>query len=130
PEQIPLENGQLISTTEGGTRERGRLVLHTSAENMPAAYKYLRPRWQIVYRTRHQVIGAKPMSEFAAAVPGAQYIYGTIEMPALEPAYVEHGRRRPKPGPLLEAVDRFAVGKIRELAHQISARRQQKLDER
>src|SRR5262245_8730440 len=28
-------------------RERGRLILHTSAENMPAAYKNLKPRWQI-----------------------------------------------------------------------------------
>jgi hypothetical protein len=131
PEKLPLENGQMISTTEGGTRERGRLVLHTSAENMPAAYKNLKPRWQITYRTKHQMIGAKPISEFFAANPaGAQYVYGTVELAALEPAYVEHGRRRPKPGPLVEALDQFISEKVREIAHQINAKRQQKLDEK
>jgi hypothetical protein len=131
PEQLPLENGQMISTTENGTRERGRLVLHTSAENMPAAYKNLRPRWQIIYRTKHQMIGTKPISEFFATYPpGAQYVYGSLELAALEPAYVEHGRRKPKPGPLVEAVDQFISEKVREIAQQINARRQQKLDER
>jgi hypothetical protein len=131
PDQLPIENGQLISTTEGRTRERGRLILHTSAENMPAAYKNLKPRWQITYRTKHQMIGAKPISEFFAThMPGAQYVYGTVELPALEPAYVEHGRRRPKPGPLVEALDRFISEKVREIAQQINAKRQQKLDER
>jgi hypothetical protein len=48
PDQLPLDNGQMVSTTEGGTRDRGRLTLHTSAENMQAAYRNLRPRWQIV----------------------------------------------------------------------------------
>jgi Family of unknown function (DUF5996) len=131
PDQLPLENGQMISTTEGGIRERGRLVLHTSAENMPAAYKNLKPRWQVIYRTKHQMIGAKPISDlFAAYPPGAQYVYGTVELAALEPAYVEHGRRRPKPGPLVEALDRFISERVREIAQQINAKRQQKLDER
>jgi hypothetical protein len=129
PDQLPLENGQSVGTTEGGTRTRGRLTLHTSAENMPAAWKNLRPRWQIVYRTSHQMIGAKVVSEIAGPIPGAQYVYGTVELPALEPAYVEHGRRRPKPGPLVDALDRFIAEKIREIAHQISAQRQEKLDE-
>jgi hypothetical protein len=124
PDQLPLENGQLISSTEGGKRDRGRLILHTSSENMPAAYKNLRPRWQIIYRTRHQMIGAKSVSDFAATTPGAQYVYGSVELAALEPAYVEHGRRRPKPGPLVEAVDRFIGEKIREVAHKINAQRQ------
>src|SRR5215467_2255850 len=130
PEQLPLENGQLISTTEGATREPGRVVLHTSAENMPAAYKNLRPRWQIMYRTRHQMIGAKPVSDFAATTAGAQFICGTVELAALEPAYVEHGRRRPKPGPLVEALDQFISEKIREIAQKISAQRQERLDNR
>src|SRR5262249_9600223 len=133
PDQLPLENGQMISSTEGGTRERGRLVLHTSAENMQTAYKNLKPRWQITYRTKHQMIGTKPISDpdfFAAFPPGSQYVYGTVELAALEPAYVEHGRRRPKPGPLVESLDRFISAKIREVAQQINAKRQQKLDER
>jgi hypothetical protein len=131
PTQLPLENGQLISTTDGGSREPGRLVLRTSAENMPAAYKNLRPQWKITYRTRHQVIGAKPISEFfAAPPPGSQYVYGTVELAALEPVYVEHGRRRPKPGPLMEALDQFISKKIRQIARQINAKRQERLDER
>ncbi|HEX9940742.1 MAG TPA: hypothetical protein VGG03_01900 [Thermoanaerobaculia bacterium] len=130
PDQLPLDNGQMVSTTEGGTRDKGRLTIHTSAENMPAAYKNLRPRWQIIYRTRHQMIGSKPVSEIAGATPGSQYVYGTVELPALEPAYVEHGRRRPKPGPLVEALDRHIAEKIKEVAHEINARRQQRLDQR
>jgi hypothetical protein len=130
PEQLPLDNGESVSTTEGGTKGKGRLILHTSMENMPNAYKNLRPRWQIMYRTRHQMIGSKPVSELAPATAGASFVYGTVELPALEPAYVEHGRRRPKPGPLMEALDRFVAEKIRDLAHQINARRKQELDER
>lgn len=130
PEQLPLETGQLVSTTESGTKDRGRLTLHTSMDNMPNAYKNLRPRWQIVYRTRHQMIGAKSVGELVPATPGANYVYGTIELTALEPAYVEHGRRRPKDGPLVEALDRFVADKIRELAHRISDRRKQDLDDR
>jgi hypothetical protein len=130
PGQLPLDNDQMVSTTEGGNRERGRLILHTSAENMYAAWRNLRPRWQIIYRTRHQMIGSKPIPEVAGTTPGAQYVYGSVELPALEPAYVEHGRRRPKPGPLTEALDRFIAEKIKELAHEINAQRQEKLDDR
>lgn len=129
PDQLPLPDGEMVSSTEGGKREIGRLTLHTSAENMQAAYKNLRPRWQIVYRTKHQMIGAKPIPEIAVTTPGSQFIYGTVELPALEPAYVEHGRRRPKPGPLVEAVDHFVAQRIRELAQKINATRQEKQDE-
>ncbi len=129
PDQLPTESDQMVSTTEGGTREPGRLTLHTSAENMPNAYRNLRPRWQLIYRTAHQMIGAKPISDIVGPVAGSQYIYGTVELPALEPAYVEHGRKRPKAGPLVEAVDAFAAQRIREIAHQITAQRQAKLDE-
>jgi hypothetical protein len=131
PEQLRLENGQLISTTEGGSRDRGRLMLHTSAENMPAAYKNLKPRRVIAYRTQYQMIGAKAVTELFPSNPpaGAQYVYGTVELSALEPAYVELGRRKPKPGPLMEALDLFVAEKIREVAQQINSKRQAKLDE-
>ncbi len=75
------------------------------------------------------MIGSKQVSEIVGPVPGAQYVYGTVEVAALEPAYVEHGRRRPKPGPLTEALDGFVAEEIREIAAQISAQRQEKLDE-
>jgi len=130
PEQLELDNGKAVSTTEGGTKTKGRLILHTSLENMPNAYRNLRPRWQIVYRSRHQMIGSKPVSELAPATAGAAFIYGTVELPSLEPAYVEHGRRRPKDGPLVEALDRFITEKIRLLAHEINARRRQELDDK
>lgn len=130
PEQLPLDGGELVSTTEGGAKGRGRLILHTSTENMFHAYKNLRPRWQIMYRTRYQMIGAKPIGELAPATPGAAFVYGTVELPALEPAYVDHGRRRPKDGPLVEALDRFISETIREVAHQINSKRKRELDER
>ena len=130
PEQLQLDNGQAVSTTEGATKPKGRLILHTSLENMPNAYKILRPRWQVIYRTRHQMIGSKAVSELAPATPGAAFVYGSVELPALEPAYVEHGRRRPKDGPLVEALDRFIAEKIRMLAHEINAKRRQELDDK
>jgi hypothetical protein len=130
PSQLPLNDGQMVSTTEGGTREEGRLLLHTSAENMWAAWKALRPRWQMAYRTKYQMIGTKPILEVAGTTPGAAFIYGTVELASLEPAYVEHGRRRPKDGPLVEALDRFIGEKIRELAQKINARRKADLDEK
>jgi hypothetical protein len=130
PDQLQLDNGQAVSTTEGGTKQKGRLILHTSLENMPNAYRNLRPRWQIAYRTRHQMIGSKSVSELAPATPGAAFIYGSVELPALEPAYVEHGRRRPKDGPLVEALDRFIAEKISALATEINARRRQELDDK
>jgi hypothetical protein len=129
PPELPLDNGEMVSTNERGSKENGRLLLHTSAENMPSAYRSLKPRWQVTYRTRHQMIGSKSMAELAPATPGAQFIYGSVELAALEPAYVEHGRRRPKDGPLVEALDRFIHEKIRELAHQINAKRKRELDE-
>jgi len=129
PDQLPLQTGEFVSTTEGGSRDRGRLVLYTSADNMQTAWKNLKPRWQLTYRTRFQMIGAKQISELAGVCPGAQYIYGAVELAALEPAYVEHGRRRPKPGPLIEALDQFIGEKIRDVAQQINSRRQERLDE-
>jgi hypothetical protein len=48
PEQLELDNGKTVSTTEGGTNTKGRLILRISLENMPNAYRNLRPRWQIV----------------------------------------------------------------------------------
>jgi hypothetical protein len=129
PDQLPTENDQMVSTSEGGTRPQGRLTLHTSAENMPNAWKNLRPRWQLIYRTAHQMIGAKLISDIVGPVAGSQYVYGTVELPALEPAYVEHGRRRPKAGPLVEAVDAFVAQHVREISHMITAQRQSKLDE-
>lgn len=76
------------------------------------------------------MIGSKSVSELAPATPGASFIYGTVELPALEPAYVEHGRRRPKDGPLVEALDRFITEEIRALANEINARRRQELDDK
>lgn len=130
PEELQLEGGETISTTEGGTRSKGRLVLFTSKENMPSNYRRLRPRWKISYRTEHQMIGAKPVSDFAETAPGAKFVYGEVHLPALEPGYVDHGRRRPKDGPLVEALDLFIAEKIRELAKEISDRRKKALDDR
>ncbi len=130
PEQLPLSDGQTISTTESGVREPGRLTLHTSAISMPSAWRYLRPRWQIAYRTKYQMIGSKSVGEIAPGTSGAMFVYGTAELPALEPAYVEHGRKKPKEGPLMEALDRFIAEKIREVARLIAEKRKSELDQK
>jgi hypothetical protein len=129
PEELPLASDQLVSTTEGGSRPKGRLILFTSADHMHLAYKNLRPRWKIVYRTTHTMVGSKPVSDFAPATPGAAFIYGVVELEALEPGYVGLGRLRPKDGPLVEAVDLFTEGQIKQLAREISDRRREDLDE-
>src|SRR5260370_17746088 len=76
------------------------------------------------------MFGSKPVYELGPATTGAGFINGAVELPALEPAYVEHGRRRPKDGPLVEALDRFIAEKIRALAHEINARRRKELDDK
>lgn len=130
PDELPLPNGQLISTTESGQKPSGRLTLFTSKDNMHWAYKLLRPRWRMNYRAGKQMIGSKSVAELAPGSSGAQYVYGVCELPALDPGYVETGRKRPKDGPLVEAVDAFASERILELAKQINDLRRQELDER
>ena len=130
PDDLQLPAGEVVSTTEGGRRGAGRLILFTSKENMPNAYKKLKPRWKMTYRTSHQVIGSKSIGDLVPTTPGAVFIYGVVELPAFDPTYVEHGRRHPKPGPLTEAVDAFVSVHLRELARQINERRRRDLDDR
>jgi hypothetical protein len=129
PEQLESVEGQLISSTEGGTRDPGRLVIYTSSENMYTAYKNLRPRWRMSYKAGFQMIGSKSIGELAPGTSGAAFIYGTVELPALEPGYVETGRKRPKNGPLVEALDRFISQKIRDVAKKVNDLRKQVLDD-
>jgi len=129
PEELPL-NGSMVSTTDSGTKAKGRLVLLTSKDNMFWAYKTLRPRWKMSYRAGKQMIGAKLMSELAPGNPGAAYVYGTIELPSLDPGYVETGRKRPKDGPLVEAVEAFAGDKIKILSKKITDLRSEELDQK
>lgn len=123
PDELPLASDQLVSTTEGGLKQKGRLILFTSADHMYWAHKNLRPRWKILYRTAHTMVGSKPVSDFAPGTPGSAFIYGVVELDALEPGYVGLGRLRPKDGPLVEAVDLFTEGQIKELAREITDRR-------
>jgi hypothetical protein len=129
PQQLPDDNGKIQSTTLGETRPKGRLVLYTSAENMPNAHKKLKPSWKVTYRTEHQMVGSKSVGELVPAIPGSYFIYATVELSALEPDYVELGRVRPGSGPLMQSLDRFVAEKIRELAKQISDRRRQEQDQ-
>jgi hypothetical protein len=128
PEVLPDETGTNVSTTMGGTKPQGRLILHTSRENMPNATKRLLPRWKITYRTQHQMIGSKPISELLPTTPGNQFVYGVLELSALEPDYVTHGRVRPGEGPLMEALDRFVAEHVRSLAKEIHDKRRQEKD--
>jgi hypothetical protein len=131
PETLSIDHGAEISTTEGKQKSKGRLILQTSKENMERARKNLKPRWRISYKASAlDMIGAKPVSEFAPATPGASYVYGVVELPSLAPGYVEHGRRRPKPGPLVDALDAFITEKIREVARRISEQKRKTLDDR
>ncbi|MEX0704193.1 MAG: hypothetical protein WD069_18990 [Planctomycetales bacterium] len=117
------------STTLDGERPQGRLILYTSKSNMWVAYKSLRPRWKIAYRTDHQMIGSKSVGELVPTVPGNQFVYGTVELSALEPDYVALGRVRPNDGPLIEALDLFVAENLRDLARQINERRRHELDQ-
>lgn len=129
PERLPDRRGQMQSSTLEVTRPKGRLILRTSCENMYASWKKLRPRWKISYRTSHQMIGSKPVSELIPTTPGSVFVYGEVQLSALEPDYVTHGRLRPNDGPLMEALDEFVSEKLRELANEINARRRHEMDE-
>jgi hypothetical protein len=129
PEALQDESGRMQSTTLDGERPKGRLVLCTSEENMRLAFKKLLPRWKVTYKTQHQMIGSKSVSELAPATPGSDFIYATIELASFEPDYVALGRRRPNDGPLMEAVDKFIADKIRNLAKAINERRRHEQDQ-
>ena len=129
PGELPDDRGESQSTTLNGKRPKGRLILYTSRQDMQRAFKELKPRWKVTYRTDYQMgVGSKSIGELVPSTPGAYFIYATVELSALEPDYVDHGRRRPLDGPLIQALDRFVAEKIRELAKQISERRKHELD--
>jgi len=75
------------------------------------------------------MIGSKPVSDLLPTTPGSQFVYATLELSALEPDYVTHGRVRPGDGPLMEALDAFIAEHLRELAKAIYDRRRQEKDE-
>lgn len=127
PEELPTESGGNQSTTQGSTKALGRLILYTSKDNMQLRHKILRPRWRLSYQAGKQMLGAKAISELTPATPGAEFVYGRIELEALAP-YADLGRRRPTDGPLIQAVDLFAVEKIKELAKEINEKRRHKQD--
>jgi hypothetical protein len=129
PETLPGEGGEMQSTTLGGARRRGRVILYTSKDNMWTAHKKLKPRWKVSYRTDHQMIGSKMVSELVPGTPGSYFIYATVELSAFEPDYVAHGRVRPGDGPLVNAIDQFVAEKIRALSKEISDRRRQEQDQ-
>jgi hypothetical protein len=127
PEELLDEDGVTQATTQGGTKARGRLILWTSESNMPNRHKVLKPRWKLSYRSGREMLGSKSISEIAPATPGAEFIYGEVELETLG-AYAHTGRIRPKDGPLVQAVDRFTTDKIRQLAKQINDRRRHEQD--
>jgi hypothetical protein len=127
PEELVDDDGVSQSTTQGGTKPRGRLILCTSEHNMPTRRKVLRPRWKLSYHAGPQMLGSKIISEIAPGTPGAEFLYGQVELETLA-AYAHHGRMRPKDGPLVQAVDRFVTEQIRQLAKQINDRRRHEQD--
>jgi hypothetical protein len=129
PEELPDGNGRVQSTTQHGAKAQGRLTLHTSQDNMQRRYKELQPRWKISYRAGMNMIGSKSVAELVPNTPGNQFVYGTVELEALEPDYVALGRVRPNDGPLEQAIDLFVADQISALAKEISDRRRQDLDE-
>jgi hypothetical protein len=129
PDALPDESGSRVSTRLDGTRPGGRLILRTSKDNMPNSRGRLHPRWRVTYRTQHQMIGSKPVSDLLPTTPGSQFVYATVELSALEPDYVTHGRVRPGEGPLMEALDLFVAEHLRLLAKAIYDKRRQEKDE-
>lgn len=127
PAELRDEDGVTQPTTQGGTKPAGRLLLWTSEHNMPARHKVLRPRWKLSYRSSQDMLGSKSISEIAPATPGAEFIYGQVELETLS-AYVTTGRVRPKDGPLVQAIDLFAADKLRDLAKLINDRRRHEQD--
>ncbi|MEM0466855.1 MAG: hypothetical protein QXX20_04580 [Candidatus Thermoplasmatota archaeon] len=127
PESLPDEKGELQSTTCGGTKAKGKLILYTSQKDLAGRLKH---RWNITYKTTCENIGSLCVAEILpVGVPASQFIYADIILDALSPDYVKLGRDRPNPGPLLEAINLFASEKIIQMAGEINEQRRQLLDE-
>ena len=129
PEYLPDSAGVPRSTTLEGERSRGTLTIRTSRENMDAAWRRLKPRWKVSYRTKYQMIGAKSVGELVPTTPGSQFVYATVELDAFEPDHVTVGRTRPKDGLLTEMIDLYVAEKLREVAQRISELKRDRHDE-
>ena len=129
PEIILTKEGNQVNTTKSssGKHDLGKLTLYTSKENMSASYATLKPRWVVTYKTKYEVVGEKAIPEIIST-PGTHFIYASIELDALSPDYVDLGRKRPNPGKLIDAVDKFASEKIWDLAKQINELNKEELD--
>ena len=121
PGILTTREGNQVNTTKSssGKHQVGRIILYTSKENMAASYATLKPRWVVTYKTKFEVVGQKTIQE-VISTPGTHFIYATVDLDALSPDYVDLGRKRPNPGPLIDAVDKFLSEKIWELAKQIN----------
>lgn len=128
PQELEDESGRGHSTTQNGKKSVGRLILHTSRDNMWRRYKELKARWKVSYRAGLNMIGSKSVAELVPSTPGSQFVYASVELDALED-YTDLGRGRPNDGPLMRALDLFIGEHIRELARQINDQRRQDLDE-
>jgi hypothetical protein len=131
PEILLAPNGNQINTTKSssGKHPKGKIILYTSKDDMATAFKVLKPRWKVVYRTKFQIVGEKAILEVVPTTPGSHFIYAEVILDALDPDYVKLGRDRPNNGPLINAVDMFLAEKITYLAQKIYELRKQKLSE-
>ncbi len=129
PDTLPDSGGRTYSMLSEGNKRKGRVIIHTSRDNMYRKHKELRPRWKVSYRDGRQNIGSKPITDLIPAIPGREFVYATVELDAFFPDYVMPGRMRPNHGPLMEAVDLFVKGKLRDVAKRIHELRRHKLDE-
>lgn len=129
PEILLLPSGNQVNTTKSssGKHPKGKIILYTSKDDMETAFKVLKPRWKVVYRTKFQIVGEKSIPEIVPTTPGSHFIHAEVILDSLDPDYVKLGRDRPNDGPLINAVDMFLAEKIKHLAQKIYELRKQKL---
>lgn len=131
PEMLLSPSGNQVNTTKSssGKHPKGKIILYTSKDDMETAFKVLKPRWKVAYRTKFQIVGEKSIPEIVPTTPGSHFIYAEVILDSLDPDYVRLGRDRPNDGPLINTVDMFLTEKIKHLAQKIYELRKQKLSE-
>jgi len=126
PREIPIpesltdpETAKPISTTVGGTKSLGSLVLRTSNKDM----RYSNNKYQhiVSFRAETGWIGYVGVTELDVLSPYRNKIYGECFLPALE-QFKQNDRARLARSPLTCAVEKFVAEQIETYAREFEAR--------
>jgi len=115
-----------VSTTDGGKRPVGQLVLKTSDKSMRWGKK---GRHTITFKVGTEYVGYVPVLDLDVQSPFRDNIYGECSLAALE-TFTQNDRGLLAEGPLTRAVKVFLSEQITKYAKEFEAKEKKKYDQK